>query len=283
MNAKFIKVNVGSTQLTGDLKTRIRDAYYAACFNSVERFRARMTEQKTKFVVLAASYNNEAYIEKHLQSVLDQTYNNYRVIYIDDCSTDKTAEVVNDFISAHALGDKFQLVRNKKRRWSLEGKHIVIHDHCLDDEVVVILDGDDNFSNNRVLEYLNSVYVDKEVWLTYGSYYNLSQKAVGQQAYTKKTIDNNVFRVEFHPSHLRTFRSWMYKQIPENYLKGTDGRFFRSQEDRASMYALIELSGYRHRFIPYKLMIYNDENPIGRIVSKENRRAIRSMVPLDPI
>ena len=45
-----------------------------------------------QFVFIIPSYNNEKWIEKNVMSVLNQTYENWKMIYINDNSTDKTGE-----------------------------------------------------------------------------------------------------------------------------------------------------------------------------------------------
>ena len=44
--------------------------------------------------IIMPSYNTAPYIRETIQSVLDQTYQNWELIIIDDCSTDNTDEVV---------------------------------------------------------------------------------------------------------------------------------------------------------------------------------------------
>lgn len=44
--------------------------------------------------IIMPSYNTALYIEKTIQSVLDQTYPNWELIIVDDCSTDNTDEVL---------------------------------------------------------------------------------------------------------------------------------------------------------------------------------------------
>lgn len=44
--------------------------------------------------IIMPSYNTASYIKKTIQSVLDQTYRNWELIIVDDCSTDNTDEVV---------------------------------------------------------------------------------------------------------------------------------------------------------------------------------------------
>src|SRR5690348_12693937 len=78
-----------------------------------------VTEQKP-FVVVIASYNNESLYEKNLQSVFEQKYDNYRVIYIDDASTDKTYEKVTDYVAKQGKESQVTLIRNAKNRGPTE-------------------------------------------------------------------------------------------------------------------------------------------------------------------
>ena len=49
------------------------------------------------FVV--TSYNYEKYILKTLESIKEQTYKNFEIIVVDDCSKDNSCKVVEEFIS----------------------------------------------------------------------------------------------------------------------------------------------------------------------------------------
>ena len=50
-----------------------------------------------KVSIIMPCYNSEKYIEKAIQSVLDQTYRNFELIIIDDDSTDKTWEIIEQY------------------------------------------------------------------------------------------------------------------------------------------------------------------------------------------
>ena len=47
--------------------------------------------------ILMNCYNGEKYVEKSIESVLKQTYDNFEIVFWDNNSTDKTAEIVKNF------------------------------------------------------------------------------------------------------------------------------------------------------------------------------------------
>lgn len=51
--------------------------------------------------ICICAYNAERYIVETLQSLYDQTYRDFDFLLIDDCSTDNTRKVVQDFIAEH--------------------------------------------------------------------------------------------------------------------------------------------------------------------------------------
>ncbi len=48
---------------------------------------------------IVTSYNYEKYIEITLQSIKSQTYKNFEIIVVDDCSKDNSCQIVEQFIS----------------------------------------------------------------------------------------------------------------------------------------------------------------------------------------
>lgn len=49
---------------------------------------------KDKVSIITPSWNSEKYIEKTIESVQKQTYTNWEMIVVDDCSSDRTVEIV---------------------------------------------------------------------------------------------------------------------------------------------------------------------------------------------
>jgi rhamnosyltransferase len=54
-----------------------------------------------EITILLASYNGQEYIATQLDSIINQSYTNWRLIIRDDGSTDKTIDIINEYIGAH--------------------------------------------------------------------------------------------------------------------------------------------------------------------------------------
>jgi glycosyltransferase involved in cell wall biosynthesis len=56
-----------------------------------------MKSSAPQITVLMPAYNAAAYIAEAIQSVIDQTFTNFELLIVNDGSTDKTLQIINDF------------------------------------------------------------------------------------------------------------------------------------------------------------------------------------------
>ena len=214
------------------------------------------------FTVVVPSYKNAEWYQKNLDSIFSQTYTNYRVIYVDDCSSDETGNLVEDYIKDHNLHDKVTLIKNTVRKGALANIYYAIHS-CNDNEIIVTLDGDDWFAHEEVLAKLAHIYQNSNVWLTYGQYTHPWGGMGCCRPINQHIIELNAYRTQASvASHLRTFYAWLFKQIKLEDLL-FEGAFFPMTWDWAMMYPMLEMSGGRFKFISEVLYIYNTDNPIN--------------------
>lgn len=216
------------------------------------------------FVFITASYNNKEWYQRNLDSAFNQTYDNWRMIYINDNSTDGTGDLVEEYIRNNQLEDKIQLINNKVRRGHLANQYYAIHS-CNKKEIIVILDGDDWLAHNDVLYYLNDVYQDLNVWLTYGQFWYFKKNVKGFcRPIPAKVIQDNAIRehCEWYYSHLRSFYAGLFQSIKREDLF-YKGNFFPMAADVATMYPMLEMCGGRFVCIPDVLYIYNDSNQLS--------------------
>ena len=65
-----------------------------------------------EIAILLATYNGEKYIELQLQSLIDQTFDDFICYVHDDNSTDKTVEIIKKFETKYP--DKIKLLNYEK-------------------------------------------------------------------------------------------------------------------------------------------------------------------------
>lgn len=216
-----------------------------------------------KFVVVIPVYNAEKYIEKCLVSVLNQDYENYELIIMDDHSTDSTYKIINNI---HAKYDyNFIVCENHYRVGSalaniVKAMELFSHDK---EDIIVTIDGDDFLHNNNVLSYLNEVYQNKDIYMTYGQFIPLSgsygkfcQPISNTQEYRKSGL--------WYASHLRTFKNKLWYKINDQDLRDDNGDYYKVTGDAAYMYPLLEMCGAKHhKFIDETLYVYNEINSMN--------------------
>lgn len=252
-------------------------------------------------VVVIPSYNNALWYENNLLSIFMQEYDNYRIIYIDDASTDGTADLVEAYVAAAGQAARVTLVRNAEHTGHLYN-HIQAISMTEDEAIVVHLDGDDWLRLDEevrtdIFTMLNEIYEDPQVWLTYGSYYRYPQGNPGTCApFPLEVVQNSSYRdYPWVSSHLRTFYAWLFKQInPADFLyTGTDsefqGKLWPAAADLSFMFPMLEMAHGRYKYIPDVIYTYNRANPLNlcigdwRAVQQECAALVRAKERYEPL
>jgi len=89
------------------------------------------------FSVIIPLYNKEAYIERAIRSVLNQTYQEFEIVVVDDGSTDKSAEIVRQ------IDDKRIKLFRKKNGGVSDARNYGINNATYD--YIAFLDADDEW------------------------------------------------------------------------------------------------------------------------------------------
>ena len=215
------------------------------------------------FKVIIPCYNVEKWIGKCLDSLLNQTYTKWDAIVVNDCSTDGTAYIIKE-----KLTPQIRLMSNYTKHCPLYsivyGTNMIIMKEP--DAVIVILDGDDWFYDENVLEYLNEVYQDPNIWLTYGDYVHASNPDLRSiNAALTSTTRYRKWR-RWRTSHLRTYKNKLWLNINKNIraLMDSSGKYYTMAADVATMFPMIEMAGLKHiKYIRRILYVYNDLNPLN--------------------
>ncbi|MBM3201447.1 MAG: glycosyltransferase family 2 protein [Chlamydiae bacterium] len=219
-------------------------------------------KEEKPIVVLITSYNNEKVCEKNLSSIFSQNYQNYRVIYVDDCSSDKTYDTVMKCIKEKGQTDRCTLIRNPQKSIKMANVYKACTS-CKDEEIIITVDGDDWLIHENVFSIVNQYYHNPDVWMTHGSaIIHPGYRDICGRAYEEDVIQNNKVReVPFQMSMLRTFYAGLFKQIKIKDLM-YNGDFIPTADDVAFMTPMAEMAGSHAVYVPEILYVINDSNPI---------------------
>ena len=121
-----------------------------------------MKIQKNKILstVIIVNYNNEKYLKKCLNSVLEQTNVNNEIIFVDDKSTDNSLKIVKKY------KNKITILKNLSRNKSKHGSYNQINSYYRGflkskGKYIFFLDSDDYFKKNKLKEVIN--YFEKNL------------------------------------------------------------------------------------------------------------------------
>lgn len=91
-----------------------------------------------KVSIITPSWNSEKYIEKTIESVQNQTYSNWEMIIVDDCSTDKTVEIVEEISK---IDSRIKLLRQSTNAGAAKARNRSLSESS--GRYVAYLDADD--------------------------------------------------------------------------------------------------------------------------------------------
>lgn len=271
-----------------------------------------------KFIIISAVYNMSEHLKKNIDILKSQSHSNFEVYFGDDLSTDDSCKVIEDNI----LDDKrFHLVRHKAKLYSMGNiaETIKIASPS-DDDIVVLVDGDDSLAENTTLEYLKTIYEATNCLMTFGSYSVNSKPGANCSSYPNIIKKMNLFRyVKWRANHLKTFKYSLWKQVqPEAFtlsekeykhvininlytcrlrnwiefrkiklsdLLTEDGRYVRRCSDKYLTSPLLELAGDKAIFIDKVLYHYlgpQGPHDFGSSDKKWAQRFLREAITFKP-
>lgn len=224
------------------------------------------TKRKNHFKLIITTYNpGIEFLKKCLKSILIQTYKNYKVIIVDDASTKESKEIKN-LLKYYKLKYNFEYIQTKENKGPCYSRDLAIHSSNLDDEdILVLIDGDDELYDKYVLEKLNNYYSNEDILITFGNYVRKLKNGIiekrtrlnKRKINLKRLIKKKAFRKSpFFFSHLKTCKYKLYKKINKEDLKDEKGNFIRSATDIAIMYPMLEMAGDKIKFIEDKMYKY---------------------------
>lgn len=119
--------------------------------------------------IITPSYNSAKFIGKTIDSVISQTYKNWEMIIIDDCSTDSSAEFIKTY---EEKDSRIKLVQLKENSGAAVARNIGIQ--LAQGRFIAFLDSDDSWLPEKLEKQLKFMLINN-YYFTYTSYFKINE------------------------------------------------------------------------------------------------------------
>ena len=176
---------------------------------------------KLRFTVAISAYNIQNYIGRAIKSVLNQKFDNYEIIIVDDCSTDNTVQEIEKY-----KNNKISLHHTKCNTGTAGGTRNVAIDNAKG-EYIIFLDGDDVLYNDETLKKIDNIIKDQTPDIVF-----LGFQDVGNGDKIRKSNEVNSTkkaRLICDVSFSVSSRCWRTEFLKQNNMKFVEGVYYEDE------------------------------------------------------
>ena len=103
--------------------------------------------------IIMPNYNSAKYVKATIESVLAQTYTNWELLFVDDCSTDNSLEIVRAFND-----DRIRILQNEKNSGAAISRNYALRE--AKGRWIAFLDSDDLWEESKLTRHI--AFMQKE-------------------------------------------------------------------------------------------------------------------------
>ncbi len=148
--------------------------------------------------ILLPVYNAEKYLTSSIESILNQTYQNFEFIIADDCSNDNSVSI----IKSYAQKDKrITVLLNEKNLGIAANRNKLFSHISINSEYIALFDADDICLQNRLISQINFLKSNPDIDVVGSSLIVINEfsQKIGLRKYpsSHKSIKKSIMR--FNP------------------------------------------------------------------------------------
>lgn len=227
-----------------------------------------------RFKIVSTGWQCADWIEQTLQSIEDQSVDNWDIWIVYDPSDDKGAELVAAWCDAR--DERWNYTINETRQMAVRNQYEAVRNLQPEfDDIVLWVDLDgDMLAHPDALKHLGEHYADGNPLVTYGSYKAIPDPGTSPPAvpFPDHVVTNGSYREQMRTgiccfNHLRTMKGGIVNAIPIEQFKFATGpgagEWYTTAGDYVFMACALELAGGRYKVINEVLLHYNHANPLA--------------------
>ena len=126
--------------------------------------------------IMMATYNGEKYLSEQLDSILSQSFQNFKIYISDDKSIDNTLEILLKYKKNYP--DKIEIIDYEKKKGSAAKNFIYLFENVDEADYYMFCDQDDVWDNDKIKKLLDKIHsmeinnLKNNFMLLYGGMYS---------------------------------------------------------------------------------------------------------------
>jgi glycosyltransferase involved in cell wall biosynthesis len=212
------------------------------------------------FSIIIPAYNVEKYIDRALTSIINQSFQDFEIIIVNDGSIDKTAVIIDKYIKIHK---NIKIVNHLKN----DSQHIARIDGVAvsNGQYIIFMDADDYFTNNALSILYNEILINPGYDFYEFAYIKQPTKKVIFPSFTEKDRFSSYFSKDNYPENTMWNKVYNINLLKKSFAN-MDREYINYSED---LYESIIISFFIKKTININQIIINYS--IGTGISTTNK------------
>jgi glycosyltransferase involved in cell wall biosynthesis len=157
--------------------------------------------------IITPCFNGEKFVERYLESIINQTYTNIELIFVNDGSTDKTGEIVQSYISKFEQSNmKFVYVNQKNAGLAAA---IQAGLKLFTGEYLIWPDSDDSLPLDSIEKRVNFLEKNKQYGLVRSDGYLFNEENLNKPIRVMSKKNPNRFKEDLFEDYIIEKGTWM--------------------------------------------------------------------------
>lgn len=165
-----------------------------------------MKDNQKLVSIILNCYNGEKYLKEAIETVKNQSYENWELIFWDNQSTDKSREIFYSY-----KNDKFKYFQSTKHTTLYEARNYALK-KCKG-EFIAFIDADDLWEVDKLKDQIK-LFDNKEVGVVYGNMWILNERLKKKKIFSKnKLLKGKIFENFFFDYKIGIIASVIRKAV----------------------------------------------------------------------
>lgn len=226
--------------------------------NAVRKNMNDVQNQRPLVTFAIFGYNQEKFIKDAIAGAFSQTYQPLEILLSDDCSSDRTFEIMKKMAEGYIGPHKVKVRRNNENKGTLE--HILDAVDCMSGELVILAAGDDVSVPKRT-EVICSAWRKSDSWAIYSDFSEIDEDARVTAAHMSSGFINSsknrlklYMKGEEKPNSLVHGATSAYDRRLFSYVELTHDKYILSEDGALSL--ILHMLNRNVSYVPMPLVQY---------------------------